>query len=202
MSLEAPEEAPIALLPLILTGCVLSISGTTTIDAPVDRVVVDVSKGDVRIVGQPGPIGLTVDYGGMASDDVGHHVRDGVLFVDYHCGGPELCGGEVELTVPPRTPVEVALGGGDLEVSGLRTELIALVGAGAADLSFEHAPDLVEVVVAAGEIELALPPGSYALHLDGTRAVVVDPAIVDDPDSPHVVRAEAGAGRIELLPAL
>ncbi len=36
-------------LPLLLAGCVLAISGTTTIDAPVERVVIDASKGDVHV---------------------------------------------------------------------------------------------------------------------------------------------------------
>ncbi len=185
-------------LPLLLAGCVLAISGTTTIDAPVERVVIDASKGDVHVEGRLGDVTLQVDFGGLGSGEVGHRVRDGVLFVDYHCGGAELCGGDIELTVPPRTPVEIALGAGDVHVEDLRAEVVALVGAGAIELEFPAAPDLVQVVAAAGSIEIGLPAGAYALELDAVGAISVDPGIVDDADSPHVIVAEAGAGSIDL----
>ncbi|HHO50620.1 MAG TPA: hypothetical protein ENK18_07025 [Deltaproteobacteria bacterium] len=189
--------------------------GTSVLSEHIDRVVARVSKGDISIVGHSSDPTLQIDFGGIGGGDVGHQVEDGVLYLDYACGGPGLCGGDLTLTVPPQTPLDVWLGAGNLEIVGMDAEIIANVGGGAVSIEGQGAPPVmvvadtgslylgfvepprrVEAVLSVGAIRLRLPSGAYALDLDTTGLVTVDPGILDDPLSPHQVSATARGGGI------
>lgn len=208
-------EGELLLIWLGLGGCVLGVAGTSVLSERIDRVVIDVSKGDVSVVGRPGQPTLEVDFGGIGGGDLGHRVDAGVLYLEYACGGPELCGGELSLTVPPQTPLDVWLGAGNLSVRGMDAELIAntgggaitvedhgaapvavVVGAGSLHLGFAQPPRRVDAALAVGAIGIELPAGAYALALEATGLVTVDPGIVEDPLSPYRVQASAEGGGI------
>ncbi len=204
------------LLPL-LPACVLSVDEVTTIDGDIQTIVVDVSKGDVDISARRGSVTLDVDFGGIGSGDVGHSVTDGVLTLDYDCGGAELCGGDVVVTAPAGVHLDLSLGGGDLTVSDMNGDVVAALGAGSVDLSGHGAADVridtaageidarfdarpidVDLAVALGSIQLAVPEGSYAVDTAGTSGSV-DVDDVDRDDASDVrLRAVAAAGSVSI----
>jgi hypothetical protein len=202
---------------LLMTGCVLSVEERATFDEDIHTIVVDVSKGDVDISAAAGDIVLQVDFGGIGGGDVGHSVTEGVLTIDYDCGGLELCGGDLQLAAPARTVLDIRLGAGDITVSGMRGDLEAALGAGsvlvedhgtslvvvdtgAGDVqaTFDRRPLGVDLKVATGSITLEVPAGSYALDLEAGTGTIDVRGIEDDPASDVLLRALTGAGTIEV----
>lgn len=198
------------------TGCVIAVENSFTV-RDVHTIVLDINKGDVLVEARPGDqVRVAVDFGGLGQD-VGHRVEDGVLFLDYDCGGPELCGGDISVEAPPRTLLELDLGAGDVTLEGMSGDLRAAVGAGAISASDLHAPTAhfatgageiaasfgstpsrIDAVVATGSIDLEVPSGSYALFLDAKAGSIDVDGIVEDPEAPNVIQAETAAGSISI----
>ncbi len=186
-------------------SCVLSVDGSTVFGQPIDRVVIDVGRSDVTIVGMRGPVVVDADVGGWSEGDVRTVVEDGVLFVDYTCGQSEWCGGDLRVEMPPDTPVQTSLLSGDLRLADLDADVLAnlregrltirgngpgpvvVAANGTVDLEFDATPSRVDVETAQGDVRLVLPEGDYALDLEA-RQIRSDDGIRDDPDSGNVLR--------------
>jgi len=186
-------------------GCVLSVSGYTEFGEPIDRVVIDVARSNVQVVGSPGPVFIDVDVGGWSDGDVRTMVDRGVLFVDYACGQSEWCGGDLYVEIPPSTPAQVSLQSGDLRVRDVSAEVIAnlregrftvndhgpgpvvVAANGTVDLGFAAVPSRVDVETTDGDVRLVGPSGSYALDFEATEVLRAE-GIVDDPESGRVLR--------------
>ncbi len=185
---------------LLLSGCVVSVDQRITIDEPVELVRVHLAHGDVTLTGRPGDVTLEGAIGGPTRAPA-FVVEDGVLTVDVTCA---LCGGSLDLEVPPETRAVVAVDAGSATIEGLAADLdvavdlgdasvadhgggavVARARTGAIDLDLA-AFEEVTVEVENGDAILALPAGGYALDLTGGSPSVED-GITDDPAGPPVV---------------
>lgn len=181
---------------------------------PVDRAVIRLSRGNIDIWARPGEPRLEIDFGGIGGGDVEQRIEDGVLYVDYACGGPELCGGDLSLSLPPQTPVDVWVGTGNLSIQRMASEVLAttgegvitvsdhgdapvsVAGSGGMFLSFLAPPSRIEALLDVGAVVLELPAGAYDLALDASGVVTIGAGIIEDPASPHAVEIVAASGGI------
>lgn len=196
------------------TGCVVGIEQFVQIDEPVDRIVVDVTAGDLAVIGREGLVELSGAFGGASGGPISGEVFDGELVVSYTCN---FCGGQLTVTAPPNTSLDLVLGAGDLDVQEMTGELVAslvageatvlrhgagsvvvTVEAGAVEASFVEPPASLFSTVSTGNIDVLLPAGPYALDLEADGQLTVDPALLDDVTSEHdvVLRALAGSVRV------
>lgn len=206
---------------LALVGCVVAFDETVKIEAPVDRIAVEVAAGDVRVLAGPSKdVLLMGTFGGAGGRPLGHTVKDGLLTVSYDC---RLCGGELRIEAPPEVGLQLSLGAGDLTVQDMAGLLTAEVSAGSAalyrhqgtivdliadlgdaEIELEHPPDTatapysVEVEMGTGDLDLRLPAGAYDLQLQAGAGEVSVDGVIDDPDSPHTIRAVVAVGSIEV----
>ncbi|MBX2798776.1 MAG: hypothetical protein KTR31_13945 [Myxococcales bacterium] len=192
--------------------------GSSVIDEPFDRVRLSVGEADVQVLAVDGPSQIDVTLRGFGGSALAPVVTDGELRLDYPCD--ELCGGDVTLRIPPFVPVDVVVGSGDLRLVDMGGKVSAEVGGriglegftgpeavvhstavGRVELWFAEAPDWVEVHNAQGPISIGLPIGAYALELEATQSITLDPAIEVDPTSTNVVTgvAEDGAIAVQAL---
>jgi hypothetical protein len=108
-------------------------------------------------------------------------------------------GGSVELRRVTGN-VDVRVGGGAVDGEDLRgAEVRASAGAGSVVLSFAAPPTLVDVEAGAGHVGIQLPRDETAYRVDadagaGEQRV----AVSTDPESPHLIRARAGAGDVDI----
>lgn len=176
-----------AFLALGLTGCGGTVrSAPVIVPEAVQRVFVDVDHGNVEIVAGPEISRVEIQRTTREVQARGsqHAVKDGVLRVEGRCGGAPKCRINHRIRVPPTTAVTVHVRdgdvalidvGGDIEVdvglgnvSGLRLtgpNIDVVTEGGNVDLILNAAPTLLAVQVAAGDIDLRVPPGEYRCAL-------------------------------------
>lgn len=181
---------------LWLASCVVAVDQTVIIDQPVDRIVVDVSNGDVRIRARDAAgIQLSGTFGGAGHGPIRHEVTDGVLVIRYDC---QLCGGEVEIEAPPEVTLDLSLGAGSLTVEEMAGNTDARIEVGSAEVSYVVAPEHVDLDLGTGAIEIEVPHGAYALDLRTGRGDIDIDGVIDDPDSPNLLFARTKNGSIEI----
>lgn len=107
--------------------------------------------------------------------------------------------GEVELVrVAGRISADV--GGGAINGRDLRTtEVTADAAAGSVDLTFAVAPTDVDARSGAGSVIVTIPRGEEAYRVDADAGAGEDVVrVATDPASDRVIRANAGAGSVEV----
>lgn len=199
---------------LVWTGCVVAIDETITITEPVDRILVDISAGDVRVHSGTGPVLLMGTFGGAGDEPLSHEVNDGILTVTYGC---KLCGGELTIEAPAEVALDLHLGAGDLTIDDMAGTVTADVNAGSAavhrhgassvdvstnlgdaEFDFITPPPSLFVTMGTGSLDIGLPTGSYALDLDAGAGTVKIEGVSHDPESPSKITAAVGAGNIDV----
>ena len=201
-------------LGLAAQGCVVAVDDSFCVYEDVYAVVLELENGDVNVeVGDE--LCVDVGLGGAGSNGVGHHVDDGRLYLDYQCGG--LCGGDITVRAPADLHVRTKLSAGDVSIDHREGDVVVLLGAGsistmdlrsrraelltgAGDVSAEFAerPQLVEIAVATGSIDLELPQGGYALDLDADGGSIHLDGVFDDPGADAYIGAQVSAGSIDI----
>ncbi len=90
-------------------------------------------------------------------------------------------------------------GSGNIKGSGLSAEnCYADTGSGNVVLSFDEAPYDVDMETGSGNIRLSVPYGSYDVDLEtGSGNTSID-GLIDDPDSPNIIRGDTGSGNISV----
>ena len=145
---------------LATASCVTALDGTTVIDEPVHTVVAELGQGDLQVFrGSGDRVVVEADVGGLGRVD-GLSVHDGVLTVDYRCGGLDLCGADVALELPAGVTLDATVRAGDVSLDALDGDLRAVVSAGSIDARELGGHD-VHLAAAAGDVEaeFASAPG-------------------------------------------
>ncbi len=202
-----------ALLAILLSGCIVSVEDNFCVTDDVDEIVIDVSNGDVTLTSGP-ELCVSVDVGGVATTEVTHKVKKGVLYLDYDCSA---CGGDIVITAPKSLLVDVAIGTGNLRLEGRGGDVYAAVGAGevtSVDMTsrftelvtaagsvratWAERPEYVSTVVAVGEIDIVVPTGEYDLDLESTAGPIDISGIDESKKADAKIVALASAGAITI----
>lgn len=141
---------------------------------------------DVDLV-VPADVSFTIISFGTRISDV-----EGDVEVDSGAGSVELerLSGDIEIDV----------GGGSIEGDDLRSSRVhANAGAGSVDLAFVTPPADVDATSGAGSVLISLPPGEDTYRVDADAGAGSDTITVrTDPTSDRRIRADSGAGNVEV----
>jgi hypothetical protein len=181
---------------LWLTACVVAVDQTVTIDEPVDRIVVDVSAGDVKVVERDGPVRLTGAFGGAGHGPISHDVKDGVLTIRFDC---KLCGGELKIEAPGEVSLDLTLGAGDLSVVDMSGSTDADLEIGSVEASFVSAPERIDIALGTGAIEIVVPAGGYDLDVKTDHGSVDLDDVYDAPGATSAITAHTSNGSIDII---
>lgn len=158
----------------LASGCVVGGGERSWSFDDVAGVQVSLANGDVTAFDGVGA-DLRVDWSG------GGVGRAGFPFVDEYDGwvtidaSGDLGGGEISLTTPPGVPV------------------IALVDRGSVSVTRDEPAD-VAVVLGAGDGDVAVPRGGYALDVLVLAGAVTLDEVFDDPSADHAIDVTLSAG--------
>jgi hypothetical protein len=175
------------------------------------RAVVQISKGDVDVVGNGDSDEAVVEasWGGLGGGPLGVWTTGNTLNVDARCSGLALCGGDVRIALPDHLALEVVADAGDVRVDGLASRVQVALGAGDLDVTGSGGVDLavgtgdvrvdvweradVHVDLGAGDLDLVVPAGAWAVDIDARGDLDVS-GIQDDPAAPYTLTVRVGAG--------
>lgn len=179
--------------------------------AGLTRAVVQISKGDVDVIGAGAASEAVVEasWGGLGRGPLGVWTSGDTLHVDARCSGVGLCGSDVRIALPDHLAIEVVADSGDVRVAGLAAPVVVSLGAGDLDVSGVGAVDLVagagdvrvdlwdradvRVDLGAGDLDLDVPAGVWAVDIDARGDLDVS-GIQDDPSAPYSLTVRVGAG--------
>lgn len=185
-------------------ACALSVGGCSGDGGLVDlseasevrRIVVTAPAGLLQIFGSDDAVGIVGTHAtrglGARGPAKVHLDADGVMHIDVPCAQLLPCSLDLSLVVASTTEVVLDVGSGDVQVEGLEradiqldrgkvratvlSDLVVRIGQGsleATTLANSH----VQAVVASGDVDLSVPPGSWRvdaaaarLHLSGVAA--------------------------------
>lgn len=127
-------------------------------------------------------------------DALGTHVTGTTGDIDVNSGA-----GSVELDSVSGA-IDVNVGGGSVIGRDLRSAQVrASAGAGSVDLDFEAPPEDVDASSGAGSVVIDLPRGDEAYRVDADAGAGEDlVSVATDPASTRAIRANAGAGSVEV----
>lgn len=188
---------------------------------PVERVVVDVDAGSIRLIGASGDhVEFTVTQAAawLATPNAQHELRDGVLRLDGGCEGrlAMLCRTEYRIALPASTEVEVETGAGDVAAHGLhgpaslRTrigavtattwgpEVEAVTGTGSVEVRAMRPPLRLSARSTIGDVTVTVPDLPYRVDASIRRGPL-DIGVRDDPASGRTLSASADIGAVRLL---
>jgi hypothetical protein len=202
-----PREVPMhRLAPLIavaLAGCsAVRYREAWSPDAAVERVEIEVERGDVRV--RTGPLRVQREIrAARGTLDLSHAIVDGTLVLRARCTTPLPCAVDTLLEVPDGLPVTLSVGAGAVDVRGggaihleLAEGVAELAGAGPWTVNvgqgsislWPEGGSTVRAAVAAGDIRAVVPPGSVSVEATAATVFVA-------PDA----SAKGGAGLLSLV---
>lgn len=208
----------IACLTALTTGCSLS-SGPApevrsfSLEEEVTQVYLSADAGSVRVL-----VGDDHSVTQAVSADEEPRLREqltgGVLTISAECDEEdEDCWIDHTLVLPAGVDVELDLGAGDVEITGIAGDLrvetgaghigawelrspTVIVDSGAGDLTLEHTerPTWVSASTGAGDVELTVPTGAYECVLrTGMGTLEIDGILcTDEADAGLSVESTAG----------
>lgn len=207
-----------AVLVLGLSGCASQVrSAPVIVPEAVQLVVVDVDHGNVEIVATEEVARVEIQRTAREVQGRGsqHAVKDGILRIEARCGGAPKCKINHRLRVPPTTAVTVSARDGDValidvagdvdvevglgNVSGLRltgAKIDVATEGGNVDLILNAAPTVLTVQVAAGDIDLRVPPGSYRCEL--AEKSIPQFGVKCEAGARHLLSATTAVGRLSV----
>lgn len=178
-----------------------------------DAIRVELGNGDLRIAEGPADeVRLEVEHGGVGRAE--RRLEDGVLVIDYGC---RLCGGELDIEVPPGIAVDAVLRHGDLVLDGLSGPVSARVragriagdglacdvdlfaNAGAIELGWDFRPRAVVAETHLGAVTLDVPAGGYDLWARSTIGAVRLSDVFHDGDADGSIDARSHVGAVEIV---
>lgn len=185
---------------LVAPGCVLALDDRFTVEEPVTALELRLGTGDVLIESTTsGVVTVEASLVGASSGDYGHTVVDGVLQLDYDCGGGAgVCGGDVFVSAPSGVHLDLVVGSGAVDVHQMAGDLLVDLGAGAVTAELVARPGTAAVLVGTGEIDLTVPAGAYQLDVDAATGTIDVSGITDDPEADASLVAITGAGAITI----
>jgi hypothetical protein len=198
------------------------------LDGPIDRVIIDVDRGDVEVMAMPDRRVRSVSLDRslawrIAEPRVSGTVSEGELRLGSRCPRSvpvaSACWVDHRVEVPRGTSVEVRVGRGSVTLDGLDATVVVrthrspvratAIGAheavvtsdgGAVALSFVDPPSRLVVASGGGDVDLELPGGPYDLDLatSGGAAVV---EIDVRPHAEPVLTVASDGGSVHLRPS-
>jgi hypothetical protein len=173
---------------------------TGTVTESVRRVVVDVDRGDVKLVaaGDRVQIHRTLRYV-VREPTVTHRVRDGVLTLRGNCAtiGVLDCSTDFTVGLPPGVAAEVHSDVGDVEGAALEApELRVSTNVGDVGLDLARPAAHVDAGSDVGDVDVAVPAGTYAVRAGadvGDREVG---GLVQDDRAARTIRAGSDVGDV------
>lgn len=197
---------------------------TSTVAGPIDRVVIQVARGDVALVpAPPGTVDVVVEttlrWRIMRPESVVETGRSGVVNVSGSCPRVVVvlgtCSVDHVVQVPADTAVLVRTGEGSVEATGLdatvrilvdggsvaATELrsqrvIVEASGGAVDLAFAGSPSDLDVSSAGGDVRVTVTDDlPFDVRVAGTSGEV-DLDVEVDVTAERRMRIDAGTGRV------
>ncbi|MCP4674689.1 MAG: DUF4097 domain-containing protein [Deltaproteobacteria bacterium] len=155
-----------------------------------------------------------VDYY-FRKPDFEARIEGSTLVVDLDCR--HGCEGWITIHVPVEVDVLVDNGSGNVLLDGIEGDLdleagsgnikgknlssftaLADVGSGNVNLEFVETPEYVDLEAGSGNVKATVPYGSYDVSVSvGSGNADVDD-LIDDPDAPNHIRAEAGSGNVTI----
>lgn len=177
-------------------------SDSATVSESVRRVVVDVDAGDVKLVagGDRVQVDRTSRYV-MRAPKVTQRVRDGVLTLRGNCAtmGPLHCSTDFTVGLPRGVAAEVHTDVGDVDGAALQTPDVRVSArVGHVDLDLARPAAHVDAHSDVGDVEIAVPHGSYAVKAGtdvGDRAV---DGLVQDDRAAHAISAGSDVGDVTI----
>ncbi len=220
----AVRVLPLAfLVSLALAACGVVIYDTSSrvlILEPVKRIVFDSDSGKVEVYAfNRTAINLLYNLTGFETGiaDVGHELDGDVLRAIIACEGDDLCNANFYAEVPFGTAIEIRAASGDVKLTGVDAEVTAVVTAGAVDgvglttpsfnlkvetgavtLAWVSPPTTLEVTVAAGDVSLTLPTGTYRCDLAAADGAIDSQGITCDPAATASLKISVDSGDIHL----
>lgn len=153
---------------------------------------VKADSGNLSLRGLSGQIDANIDSGGVKGTGL-----DGAnVTARVDSGGIELAG---------TGSANVKADSGSIDLRDLKgRQVVALADSGNVRLRFATAPDSVVARADSGNVRIWLPAAhneKYALTTHADSGSVDRNTIVDDPQSPHRIKATADSGNVTLIPA-
>jgi hypothetical protein len=209
---------------LLLPACIriLVRDETVTLDAPVDRVVVDVAGGDVEIVGDDVSdvrIDRHVEHTEGNAPALTAEIVDGLLTVKAVCEPLKIgvCRADHRIVLPAGVTATVFTGAGDVAVTGITGALAAETasgdirgvdltaaeatvetGSGDVELRFVGPLARLDLETGSGDVTLLVPGGAYALQLT-TGSGDVEVSGVTDEAGGAPIQGATGSGDITVV---
>jgi hypothetical protein len=147
--------------------------------ADVERVEIWHSAGEVEIAPGEGEATVSWSGGGLSTKALPTvELAEGLLRVDASCG--VACGGELLLVVPEDVALALTVERGEA--------LVELPGSSA-----------ISACVSAGELELVVDRGGWALDLDVAAGELDVEGVFDDEQAQRRLQACVGAGELSVL---
>jgi hypothetical protein len=174
-----------------VTGPLTTHSDAFEVSEPIHTIVVDSTSGDVSV--RAGDAVTVERYAEWRGDtpDVSAEVQGGVLYLDDGCDGWGICSVEHVITAPADVQLDILVGSGDVEISGMKAG--AAVETGSGDVRLQSLGGEALVIVGSGDVEgedLSL----RALECEtGSGEVWLDYAV-----PPELTRIETGSGDVVL----
>jgi Putative adhesin len=172
---------------------------TSTVTAPVSRVVLTVGAGDVRVhPGSPGQgvrVTRTLTWS-WRDPQVTISTGSGVLTVDGRCTEVFLsaCSVDLDVTVPPGTGVDMTTTTGDVRASTVGGDVRATTSTGDVALT---APGASAVIARTSTGDLSVTEAAAAASVEASTSTGnIDVSLSA---APSVVRADSGTGDIDVL---
>ena len=213
----------LALAALALTACGVVIYDTSSrvlILEPVERMVFESDGGAIEVHAfDRTAISLFYALTGLETSiaDVGHELDGDVLRAVIACEGDDLCNADFYAEVPLGTSLEIRAASGDVKLTGVDAEVTAVVTAGAVDgvgldspnfklevetgdvaLAWHSPPTTLDITVAAGDVSLTLPSGSYRCDFAAADGAVERQGITCDPAATASLKISVDSGDIHL----
>jgi hypothetical protein len=160
---------------------------TATLQIPArTSVSLSTAGGDATIPGFTGSwLTVNTDGGDLTAGDLAGRL-------DLGTGGGDLTAAALA------GPVQVNTDGGDVTVNALRAPT-ASIGSGGGDiwLTYDVAPDSLQITSDGGNVTLVLPPGQYKVYADADGGSFSN-GVGDDPSAARSITVDSGGGDITI----
>lgn len=157
-----------------------------------DSIEVSIPAGDVEIaVGAETQVDLRLSFGDR-EPQITWTIENGKATLEVECGGGwHFCGADVDLVLPAHVAIDLDLGVGDIDITGVQGKIKLESGAG--DVTMQSLGGDVHTATGAGEVDGRDLSGANLRFETGLGDIDVAAS-----DTTQTVRAATGAGDIDI----